>query len=148
AEVNVHSELFHEGLTLLHRDRHAASFAEPDGVRLLIRSASGSEGRNFQFAHPLVLLDLPDNVELLEQRIGRLDRIGQTSTIPLHVPHLLGSRTEALALWYHQGLNAFEATVHGAAEIHATFAPEVALLQEGFTKKTLTALTKKTATAH
>jgi ATP-dependent helicase HepA len=148
AEINVHCELFHEGLTLLQRDRHAASFAEPDGVRLLICSEIGSEGRNFQFAHHLVLLDLPDNVELLEQRIGRLDRIGQTSTIHLHVPHLPGSRTEALALWYHQGLNAFEATVHGAAEIQAAFAPEVALLKDGFTKKTLTALIKKTATAH
>jgi ATP-dependent helicase HepA len=148
AEINVHSELFHEGLTLLQRDRHAASFAEPDGVRLLICSEIGSEGRNFQFAHHLVLLDLPDNVELLEQRIGRLDRIGQTSTIHIHLPVLTGTRAEALALWYHQGLNAFEATVHGAAEIQAAFAQDVAELTDGFTKKGLNALIKKTAAAH
>ncbi|MDH4477676.1 MAG: SNF2-related protein [Verrucomicrobiaceae bacterium] len=147
-EINVHCELFHEGLTLLQRDRHAASFADPEGVRLLICSEIGSEGRNFQFAHHLVLLDLPSNVELLEQRIGRLDRIGQTSTIHIHVPHLPGTRTEALALWYHQGLNAFEATVHGAAEIQAAFASEVAAIANGFAKKDLTALVKKTATAH
>jgi ATP-dependent helicase HepA len=147
-EINVHSELFHEGLTLLQRDRHAASFADPEGVRLLICSEIGSEGRNFQFAHHLVLLDLPDNVELLEQRIGRLDRIGQTSTIHLHVPHLPGSRTEALALWYHEGLDAFESTVHGAAEIQAAFAYQVTALTDGFNRKTLASLLKKTAAAH
>ncbi len=147
-EINTHSELFHEGLTLLQRDRHAASFAEADGVRLLVCSEIGSEGRNFQFAHHLVLLDLPANVELLEQRIGRLDRIGQTSTIHIHVPHLPGSHTEALARWYHEGLNAFEATVHGAAEIQAAFAAEVAALHSGSTTKGLAALIKKTASAH
>lgn len=147
-EINVHCELFHEGLTLLQRDRHAASFADPEGVRLLICSEIGSEGRNFQFAHHLVLLDLPDNVELLEQRIGRLDRIGQTSTINIHVPTLPGSRMEALAQWYHQGLNAFESTVHGAAEIQAGFAADVAELKAGYSKAALTALIKKTAAAH
>lgn len=147
-EINTHTELFHEGLTLLQRDRHAASFAEPGGVRLLICSEIGSEGRNFQFAHHLVLLDLPDDVELLEQRIGRLDRIGQNSDIHIHVPHLPGTRTEALARWYHHGLNAFEATVHGAAEIQAAFAARVAQLHDGFDPAHLDALIADTAAAH
>ena len=73
--------VFHEGLSLIQRDRNAAWFAEPDGARILICSEIGSEGRNFQFAHHLVLFDLPLDPELLEQRIGRLDRIGQTSEI-------------------------------------------------------------------
>ncbi|MEO7319360.1 MAG: helicase-related protein, partial [Chthoniobacteraceae bacterium] len=71
-EVNIKIGLFHEGLTLLQRDRNAAFFSEPDGARVLICSEIGSEGRNFQFAHRLVLFDLPANPELLEQRIGRL----------------------------------------------------------------------------
>jgi ATP-dependent helicase HepA len=53
--------LFHEGLPLVQRDRNAAWFAEPDGAQLLICSEIGSEGRNFQFAHHLVLFDLPLN---------------------------------------------------------------------------------------
>ena len=61
--------------------------AEKDGARILICSEIGSEGRNFQFAHHLVLFDLPLDPELLEQRIGRLDRIGQTSEIQVHVPY-------------------------------------------------------------
>ena len=77
--LTIKTGIFHEGLTLLQRDRNAAWFAEPDGARILICSEIGSEGRNFQFAHHLVLFDLPLNPELLEQRIGRLDRIGQSS---------------------------------------------------------------------
>ncbi len=105
--------LFHEGLPLVQRDRNAAWFAEPDGAQLLICSEIGSEGRNFQFAHHLVLFDLPLNPGLLEQRIGRLDRIGQTQPIRIHVPYLAGSAEEAVAEWYHRGLDAFEQPLHG-----------------------------------
>ena len=42
------------------------------GAQILLCSEIGSEGRNFQFAHHLVLFDLSLNPELLEQRIGRL----------------------------------------------------------------------------
>ena len=81
-QLTIKTGIFHEGLTLVQRDRNAAWFAEPDGARLLICSEIGSEGRNFQFAHHLVLFDLPLNPELLEQRIGRLDRIGQSDGHP------------------------------------------------------------------
>ncbi len=116
-EMAVNCALFHEGLTLMQRDRNAAYFAEEDGARILICSEIGSEGRNFQFAHHLVLWDLPENPELLEQRIGRLDRIGQTATIQIHVPYFKGSASEVLARWYQEGLNAFEKNLHGAAQI-------------------------------
>ncbi len=115
--------LFHEGLTLLQRDRNAAYFAEAEGAQLLLCSEIGSEGRNFQFAHHLILFDLPENPELLEQRIGRLDRIGQKADIHLHIPYIIGSPYEALARWLHEGLGAFEANVHGAAELYARFGP-------------------------
>lgn len=105
---------FHEELTLMQRDRNAAYFAEDDGARLLICSEIGSEGRNFQFAHHLVLFDLPENPEMLEQRIGRLDRIGQSETIHLHVPFVKGDPGERYARWYHEGLNAFEKNLPGA----------------------------------
>jgi len=105
---------FHEELTLLQRDRNAAYFSEDEGAQLLICSEIGSEGRNFQFAHHLVLFDLPENPELLEQRIGRLDRIGQTETIHLHVPYVKGDPGERYARWYEEGLNAFEKNLQGA----------------------------------
>jgi len=119
--LNVSVGLFHEELQLVQRDRNAAWFAEEDGAQVLICSEIGSEGRNFQFAHHLVLFDLPINPGLLEQRIGRLDRIGQTSTIQIHVPYVVGSAQECIAEWCHQGLNGFESCVHGGAEYLARF---------------------------
>jgi ATP-dependent helicase HepA len=105
----IRTSVFHEAMSLLERDRAAAYFADEDyGAQILICSEIGSEGRNFQFAHHLVLFDLPADPELLEQRIGRLDRIGQRETIKLHVPHFAGTAQERLFRWYHEGLNAFE----------------------------------------
>ncbi len=127
-ELNVKTALFHEGLTLLQRDRNAAFFSEVEGARILICSEIGSEGRNFQFAHHLVLFDLPEDPELLEQRIGRLDRIGQTALIQIHVPYFPGTESEVMARWYHEGLGAFEKNLHGAAEIVAQLAPDLAAL--------------------
>jgi ATP-dependent helicase HepA len=109
--------LFHEDLTLLQRDRNAAFFAEADGAQVLVCSEIGSEGRNFQFARHLVLYDLPDDVDLLEQRIGRLDRIGQRGIIQVHVPYLSSSEQEVLVHWLQDGLDAFRASPTGAAEI-------------------------------
>ncbi len=124
-EINVHAVLFHEGLTLMQRDRHAAAFADPEGARLLICSEIGSEGRNFQFAQHLVLFDLPRDPELLEQRIGRLDRIGQKGTINIHVPFVAGTEGEVLARWYHEGLDAFEHSLQGATQLLHSFATEI-----------------------
>jgi ATP-dependent helicase HepA len=119
--LTIKTGIFHEGLTLLQRDRNAAWFAEPDGARLLICSEIGSEGRNFQFAHHLVLFDLPLNPELLEQRIGRLDRIGQSADVQIHVPCLAHSPQEVLARWYHEGLDAFESNLEGGNELLRQF---------------------------
>jgi ATP-dependent helicase HepA len=139
-ELNIGCAMFHEGLSLLQRDRNAAHFASEEGARILICSEIGSEGRNFQFAHHLVLFDLPRNPELLEQRIGRLDRIGQTSTIEIHVPHYKGTAEEVLASWYHDGLNAFEKNLHGAAEIARMMERDVDDLLATFDAKALKAL--------
>jgi ATP-dependent helicase HepA len=123
--MKVKSALFHEGLPLVQRDRNAAWFAEPDGAQLLLCSEIGSEGRNFQFAHHLVLFDLPLAPGLLEQRIGRLDRIGQTQTIRIHVPYLSGSAEECVAEWYHRGLDAFETLLHGGHDFEQAFKAEL-----------------------
>jgi len=106
-----HSAVFHEGLTLLARDRAAAYFAdEEQGAQVLVCSEIGSEGRNFQFSNQLVLFDLPLNPDLLEQRIGRLDRIGQRFSVSIHVPFYQNSAQQVLMRWYHEGINAFEST--------------------------------------
>lgn len=124
-KINVKAATFHEKLPLVQRDRNAVWFAEEDGAQILICSEIGSEGRNFQFAHHLVLFDLPLNPELLEQRIGRLDRIGQTEDIKIHVPYIERSPQEILARWYHEGVDAFERHFSGGAEMGQTFGERV-----------------------
>ncbi len=119
--ITVKAALFHEGLTLVKRDRNAAWFAENDGAQLLICSEIGSEGRNFQFAHHLVLFDLPFDPELLEQRLGRLDRIGQREEIQVHVPYVANSPQEVVALWYHRGLNSLQKNLQGGRELLEQF---------------------------
>ena len=110
-QTGLHATAFHEGLSIIERDRAAAFFADFEtGSQILVCSEIGSEGRNFQFAHHLVLFDLPINPDLLEQRIGRLDRIGQTSTINIHVPYFENSAQMAIFRWYHEALQAFEHT--------------------------------------
>ena len=107
----IRSAVFHERMSIIERDRAAAYFADTDnGAQVLLSSSIGSEGRNFQFACHLVLFDLPENPDLLEQCIGRLDRIGQTRDVQIYVPCLAGSVQQDLARWYHEGLNAFEQT--------------------------------------
>lgn len=123
--VKANITLFHEKLTLLQRDQNAARFAHENGARILICSETGSEGRNFQFSHDLVLFDLPPDPELLEQRIGRLDRIGQTETIYIHVPYVTGSGYEILARWYYSGLDAFEHNVPGAHRVYQSMGARV-----------------------
>jgi ATP-dependent helicase HepA len=91
--------VFHEDLSLIERDRQAAYFAEDDGAQVLLSSEIGGEGRNFQFCHHLVLFDLPVHPDALEQRIGRLDRIGQSETIQIDVPFVQETPSEALLRW-------------------------------------------------
>ena len=109
--AGVHAALFHEGMSIVERDRAAAYFAdEESGAPLMICSEIGSEGRNFQFAHHLILFDLPHNPDLLEQRIGRLDRIGQQHTVCIHAPYAKHGPEAFWLRWYHEGLDAFERT--------------------------------------
>ncbi|MDM7861687.1 RNA polymerase-associated protein RapA [Alteromonas sp. ASW11-36] len=110
-KTGIRQTVFHEGMSLLERDKAAHYFAQnEEGAQVLICSEIGSEGRNFQFAHQLVLFDLPLIPDLLEQRIGRLDRIGQQRDIQIHVPFFSESAQHVLFDWYHQGLNAFAST--------------------------------------
>ncbi len=100
--------MFHEGMSLIERDQAAAYFADEGyGAQILLCSEIGSEGRNFQFAHDLVLFDLPSNPDVLEQRIGRLDRIGQTERIQIHVPYLMDTAQERMFRWYNEALDIF-----------------------------------------
>lgn len=119
--IKMNVGVFHEDLTLVQRDRNAAWFAEHESAQILLCSEIGSEGRNFQFAHHLILFDVPFHPELLEQRIGRLDRIGQKKDIHIHIPYIVGSPQHLLVRWFHEGLNAFNTNLDGGNLISKLF---------------------------
>jgi ATP-dependent helicase HepA len=116
---------FHEDMNLLQRDRNAAYFADPEGARLLVASEIGAEGRNFQFAQHLLLWDLPLHPDMLEQRIGRLDRIGQRGDVHLHAAAVAGSAQEVLQRWLHDGLDAFRGVLADGRELLRAFGAEL-----------------------
>ncbi|MBK8230958.1 MAG: DEAD/DEAH box helicase family protein [Candidatus Eisenbacteria bacterium] len=84
-EFKLHQRVavFHEDLSLAQRDLEVSQFAQPDGPSLLISTECGGEGRNFEFCRRLILFDLPWNAALVEQRIGRLDRISRTRPVEI-----------------------------------------------------------------
>lgn len=144
---------FHSGMNLMNRDRQAAYFSEPEGAHILLSTEIGSEGRNFEFARHLILFDLPKLPDLLEQRIGRLDRIGQKNDIQIHVPYIESSSDELLMRWYHEGFNAFESSPRGGTELYATVRSELLELtqktEEGdYPEKEFKAFLKKTQDIH
>lgn len=128
----IYAAMFHEMMTILERDRAAEYFADPEsGTRIMICSEIGSEGRNFQFAHHLILFDLPMLPDLLEQRIGRLDRIGQKYTVKIHVPYIESSAQEHLFKWYRDGLSAFSSPCQTGQKILQEFQAQlVEILQK------------------
>jgi ATP-dependent helicase HepA len=141
----IRSAVFHEEMSLLKRDRAAAYFADSEeSAQILICSEIGSEGRNFQFSHHLVLFDLPRNPDLLEQRIGRLDRIGQTHDIQIHVPFYANSEQDVLFQWYHTGLNAFESSCEIGVELLQSVQSELDHCMSDPQSDQLTALITKT----
>jgi len=105
-ERRVQTGMFHEELSAERRDIEVAQFRLPDGPAILVSTESGGEGRNFEFCHRLVLFDLPWNAAAVEQRIGRLDRIGRK--LPTEIvyfkpaqgfAHLLASLYEEIGLF-------------------------------------------------
>ncbi len=139
------SAVFHEGMTIIERDRAAAYFADQESsARLLICSEIGSEGRNFQFVHHLILWDLPTNPDLLQQRIGRLDRIGQKHIIQIHIPYLENTEQQCLYRWYDEGLNAFRGNNSAAQPVADKLHDELAAVLRNNNQADIDAFIAKT----
>lgn len=101
--------VFHGGLSRLGKEASINEFR--GAARLLIATESGSEGRNLQFAHALCNFDLPWNPMRIEQRVGRLSRIGQTRDIEIFNFVTVGTVEEAVLHLLQAKLNLFELVI-------------------------------------
>ncbi|MBX3012126.1 MAG: DEAD/DEAH box helicase [Caldilineaceae bacterium] len=98
---------FHGGLNIEQKEAAVAAFKQE--MRVMVSTESGAEGRNLQFCHQLINYDLPWNPMRVEQRIGRLHRLGQqqdvkifnlscNETIEAHVIELLARKIRMFEL--------------------------------------------------
>ena len=101
---------FQGGMSAPEKDRAVEAFAGR-GVDVLLCSEIGGEGRNLQFCHRLINFDLPWNPMKIEQRIGRIHRIGQQETV--EVVNLAGAGTaeERILEVLDRRVNLFELVV-------------------------------------
>lgn len=96
-------------MSLQAKDEAVEKFREE--VNVMLASETGGEGRNLQFANTIINYDLPWNPMKIEQRIGRLHRIGQTQDVFIFNLCNRGSIEEYLLKILHDKINMFELVV-------------------------------------
>lgn len=108
-------ELFTENMSAIELEESVNRFQEYSESRVIVCDKTGGEGRNLQMADAILHLDIPWNPVDLEQRIGRLDRIGRDSTKEVESIIMMSEdtiETDIFKLW-DKGLNIFEESLSG-----------------------------------
>ncbi len=105
--------VFHRGLAPRDQDRQVAWFRDPAGPALMLSTEAGGEGRNFQFCNKVVLYDLPWRPATIEQRIGRVDRVGQARDVHVLVPYFKGGYEAAILKVMQESIGVLDRTVGG-----------------------------------
>ena len=108
-EVN----LFHGQMSPAAKDSAVEQFRDKSGPQVLISTEAGGEGRNLQFCHLLVNYDLPWNPMRVEQRIGRVDRIGQKHVVNIFNLWVRDTIEERVLDVLENRINVFQETIGG-----------------------------------
>ena len=106
---NISHTCFRGSMTLKAKDAAIEDFR--DSVSVMLASETGGEGRNLQFANTIVNYDLPWNPMKIEQRIGRLHRIGQTQDVFIFNLAIANSIEAYILKILHDKINMFELVV-------------------------------------
>jgi len=106
-------EAFHGSLKPSEKDKTVSRFRQHPGPTLMISTEAGGEGRNFQFCHILINYDLPWNPMKVEQRIGRVDRLGQKHAVKVINFSILGTIEERVLDVLSRRIRVFEETIGG-----------------------------------
>ena len=110
-----HCAFFCEGMSPDELELNTYRFQNEPEYRIMLSDESGGEGRNFQTADELICIDLPWSANTLEQRIGRLDRIGRDKAKDVVSVIVYGQDTveKNLAEIWNKGLNIFNKSQSG-----------------------------------
>jgi superfamily II DNA or RNA helicase len=123
-EGNGHSvSIFHGSLSIDEKEEAVRSFRVKNQV--LISTEAGGEGRNFQFCHIVVNYDLPWNPMKVEQRIGRVDRIGQRRTVQIWNLACKGTVEERVLEVLDNRIGLFEESVGSLDPILGSFEDDI-----------------------
>jgi hypothetical protein len=122
-------QVFHGGMSRDEKDAAHDSFRR--GTRVLVSSEAGGEGRNFQFCHVVVNYDLPWNPMKIEQRIGRVDRVGQTRDVEIYNFAVRGMLDERILDVLEHRIKIFTETVGALDPILESFEDEVGRIALG-----------------
>lgn len=106
---------FRKGMSADELELNVCKFQNDKNCTIMLCDESGGEGRNFQCADYVVHIDLPWDANAIEQRIGRLDRMGRESGRPINsvVPYAEESLEEELLKFWNEGLKIFEHSLSG-----------------------------------
>ena len=105
--------VFHGQMSPQDKDSAVERFRNDTGPQILVSTEAGGEGRNFQFCHILVNYDLPWNPMRVEQRIGRVDRIGQENAVSIFNLWVKDTIEERVLDVLEKRIKVFEETVGG-----------------------------------
>lgn len=110
-----HCAFFSKGLDADERELGAYRFETDEKCCILLSDESGGEGRNFQNADVLIHIDIPWSANELEQRIGRLDRIGREQDKPVLSVVCYSKETleEDLYKFWNEGIGIFTQSQSG-----------------------------------
>jgi SNF2 family DNA or RNA helicase len=108
-EAGENPAIFHGSLSPTEKDAAVVSFQKTR--RILISTEAGGEGRNLQFCRTVVNYDLPWNPMRIEQRIGRVHRLGQTRDIRIHNFTARDTVEDYVLAILHRKINMFELVI-------------------------------------
>lgn len=101
--------VFHGQMSNQAKDEQIQSFRE--GRDILVTTEIGGEGRNLQFCHQMINYDLPWNPMKIEQRIGRIHRIGQENEVRIYNLCAAGSIEDYILEILDRKINMFEMVI-------------------------------------
>lgn len=104
---------FYSGMTDKELQAAVDDFQNDPNCRFILCDPLGGEGRNFQMADRILHIDIPWNPSDLEQRIGRLDRIGRQGNVLSVVMYSEGTIEEQLFQIWRDGLQIFNESLSG-----------------------------------